>query len=69
MNERYARELAQQLLNEQKVEDREVYAVSGGNELIIVTTVRTYHDPRTANTQTLRMSGRCCPTCSGRGHV
>jgi|GEM_PF-7101477 Ribonuclease G/E len=46
-----------------------IFPINGSQELIIVTVVKTYYDPRVVNTQFLHLNGKTCPTCGGRGHV
>jgi len=69
MKEELARELAQLIINEKRTGDRMIFPINGSQELVIVTIVRTEHDPRLVNTQFLHLHGRSCPTCAGRVHV
>lgn len=69
MKEELARELAQHIIHEKKIGDRMIFPINGSQELIIVTVVKTYYDPRVVNTQFLHLNGKTCPTCGGRGHV
>lgn len=69
LKEELARELAQHIINARKTEDRMIFPIGNTDELIIVAVVRTDHDPRKVNTRFLRLNGKPCPTCGGRGQV